>query len=124
MKRLLLIVAVCLGAGAAAGAPASEEEAVAQEIRVEGAFIASPFKLRPDDPVREMIMRMNERAETERAAELQTANQSSISRLLELTRFIPIPLGSSENRVDTFFLGNNMRRDLNPPEKDVLSLSR
>lgn len=85
-----------------------------EEIRVEGTFTASQFELRRDPAVEGLIDRLTLRAAELRDRELQRANESSVTRLLELTRYIPIPLGSSENRVDTFFLSNDMRSDLNP----------
>ena len=124
MKRLIPVAAVLTLAGQVFAEPAAPAvEAGVEEIRVEGAFVASPFELRRDNVVREMVSRMSERAEAARAAELQKANESSVTRLLDLTRFIPIPLGSSENRVDSFFLQNYMRRDLKPRDEDRLSLS-
>lgn len=90
------------------------------EVRVEGAFTASPFELRRDKAVEIMIERLNLRAETLRSAELQHANESSVTRLLELTKYVPIPLGSSENRIDTFFLSNYMRKDFNPRDTSPL----
>jgi hypothetical protein len=92
------------------------QEAVAEEVRVEASFAASTFELRRDKAVQLLTDRLVLRADEIHAAELQHANENSVSRLLELTKYVPIPLGSSENRVDTFFLSNYMRSDLNPRE--------
>lgn len=117
MNRFLMSVVVSLGGATSC---LFAQEAVMDEVRVEGAFTASPFELRRDKAVEIMIERLNLRAETLRSAELQHANENSVTRLLELTKYVPIPLGSSENRIDTFFLSNYMRRDLNPRDTSPL----
>ena len=95
------------------------QEAVMEEVRVEGAF---DFKLEPPraSAVQIMIERLALRAENQRALDLQIANRTPLATLLNLTRYIPIPLGESDNRVDTFFLQNYMRPDLNPFERNPL----
>ncbi|MFN2475170.1 MAG: hypothetical protein ABR526_02370 [Chthoniobacterales bacterium] len=116
MRNLRLIAAASLSIGATflVCRHASAQEAVVEEVRVDGAFVASPFELRRDHAVEILTERMMSRAAELRAAELHLANENPATRLLELTKYIPIPLGSSENRVDTFFLSNYMRADLNP----------
>ena len=54
-----------------------------------------------------------------KARELKEANKSSLTNLLELTRYVPIPL-PGDARIDTFMQENYMRADLNPREKDSL----
>jgi hypothetical protein len=49
-----------------------------------------------------------------RTAELDEANKSSATKLLDLTRYSPLSLGASDPRIDTFFQQNYMRADLNP----------
>ncbi len=95
------------------------QEAVMEEVRVEAAF---DFKLEPprESAVQIMIERLALRAETQRALDLQIANRTPLATVLDLTRFIPIPLGGSDNRVDTFFLQNYMRPDLNPSQRNPL----
>ena len=91
-------------------------------------IVEAPFDVRLELPkeshVQIMIERLRLRAETERAAELKIANRDAVSRLLDLTKYSPIPLGASEDRVDTFFLQNALRADLNPRHDDPLSLRR
>lgn len=77
-----------------------------------------------DRAVTELRERLSLRSEAERARELEKANESPVTKLLELTKYIPIPLGGSENRVDTFFQQNYMRADLNPRASDPLDLER
>ncbi len=95
------------------------QEAVMEEVRVEAAF---DFKLEPPraSAVQIMIERLALRAESHRTLDLQIANRSPLATLLDLTRYCPIPLGASDNRVDTFFLQNYMRPDLNPSERNLL----
>ena len=121
MKHLRHVAAVLsLGAAFLICRQTSAQEAVAEEVRVEGAFVASPFELRRDHAVEILSDRMTLRAAELRSAELQRANENSVTRLLDLTKYSPIPLGSSENRVDTFFLSNYMRADLNPRRDNSL----
>lgn len=100
-----------------------EGVAIMEEIIVE-----APFDVRLQSPneaaVQIMIERLRLRSENERAAELKIAHRDPVSRVLDLTRYSPISLGASENRVDTFFLQNALRPDLNPRNDDPLSLQR
>ena len=102
---------------------AQEDVATMEEIIVE-----APFDVRVELPkeshVQIMIERLRLHAETERALELKIANRDPVSRILDLTHYSPIPLGASENRVDTFFMQNALRADLNPRKDDPLSLRR
>ena len=102
-------------AGLLLNASAFSQEAVLEEINVESTFL-SDLELRQEKAVQELIGRLQLRAETERSIELEIANRSPLSNLLNLTRYSPIPAGSSEDRVDMFFLENYMRPDLNPHE--------
>jgi len=101
---------------------ASGQEAVVEEVRVEGSF-SSGLQIRPDPAVRELRDRLTLRGTEQRALELEKANENVVTKLLNLTRYIPIPLGGSEDPVDTFFLQNQMRPDLNPPTTDPLGLN-
>ena len=89
------------------------QEAVMEEVRVEGSF-SSSLELPNDRAVDIFTRRLSERAEAKHEFELQLANRSTLTTLLSLTSAMPIPLGSSENRIDTFSLQNYMRVDLNP----------
>lgn len=102
---------------------AQEDVAIMDEIIVEAPFDVR-LELPKESTVKFMIERMQLRAETERALEMKIANRDPISRLLELTKYSPIPLGASESRIDTFFLQNALRADLNPRTDDPLALRR
>ncbi len=97
------------------------QEAVMEEVRVEG---VSPLELSNDRAVDLFTRRLLERDEVKHALELQLANRNPLTTLLSLTSAVPIPLGSSENRVDTFFLQNYVRADLNPTKENPLFDSR
>ncbi|MDQ6624927.1 MAG: hypothetical protein M3Y69_02120 [Verrucomicrobiota bacterium] len=112
---LSLGLASWIGSGHAAA-----QEGVAEEVRVEATFVASPFELQRDHAVEILAERLTLHTAALHSAELQRANENSVTRLLELTKYIPIPLGSSENRVDTFFQSNYMRVDLNPRGENPL----
>ena len=102
---------------------AQEDVATMEEIIVE-----APFDLRLQPPkesaVQIMIERLRLRSETAHALDLKIANRDPVSRILDLTRYSPIPLGASEDRVDSFFMQNALRAELNPRKDDPLSLRR
>ena len=108
-------VVVCVGIVR----PAVGQEAVMEEIRVEASFTSS-LELPSDRAVDLLTRRLLEREDANREFELRLANRGALTTLLDLTRVIPIPLGGSENRIDTFLLQNYMRADLNPPKRSAL----
>jgi hypothetical protein len=69
------------------------------------------FELRLDPTFSKFVDTMIRQGELERAIELERANRSVITRLLEYTRFIPYRV---RPEVDTFFQQNYLRVDLNP----------
>ncbi len=103
--------------------PAGAQEDVAE---MDEFIVEAPFDVRlelPDErAVKHLLELMQVRVEAERALALRVANRDPLSRILELTKYSPIPLGSSEVRVDTFFLQNALRPD--PRRDDPLSLRR
>ncbi len=117
MNRFARLVPALLLATGAHGF--AQQEITIEEIRVE-----AKIDLRLEPPsvsaVRFLVDELTARADLRRATELRVANQSSLTTLLDLSRFIPIPLGASDNRVDTFFLQNYTRADLNPRESNPL----
>ena len=113
LALLSLLVCLLLAQRAAA------QEVVMEEIRVEASF-SSSLELPSDRAVDTLTRQLREGAEAKERFELQLANRDPLTTLLSLTSVIPIPLGSSENRVDTFFLQNYMRADLNPRKDNPL----
>ena len=116
-KFIALVVAIF----SSAISHAAEEEAVMDEIIVE-----APFDLRLQLPneshVEIMIDRLTLKAEMARALELEVANRTPLNVLLDLTKYSPIHMGSSDSRIDTYFTENFMRADLNPRIEDPLTL--
>lgn len=94
----------------------SAQEAALEEIRVEGSF-EEGLELPRDRAVEFLIKHLNLVEETARARELQKANESVVTKFFDLTRYSPISFGASDSRLDTFFLQNSMRADLNPGRK-------
>jgi hypothetical protein len=96
----------------------------AQEVTLEEVRVEAPAESLLDVPVTNELQKFVERLRLQesvvRATELQIANQSITTKLLNLTRYSPIPLGGSDSRVDTFFLQNYTRADLNPREDNPL----
>ncbi|MFL6531626.1 MAG: hypothetical protein ACJ8KX_14260 [Chthoniobacterales bacterium] len=119
MKRRSVTKALVRLMLVAAAASAVAQEISLEEIKVEGAFV-SPLELPLSKSIDQLIERLRLRDENARELQLHEANKSSLTTLLDLTRFVPIPLGGSEARVDAFMQENYMRADLNPREKDSL----
>lgn len=103
--------------------PAAGQEAITSEVRVDGSFTAWHFELRRDKAVQILTDRLTSRAAELRSAELQRADESIVTRLLELTKYSPFRFGN-DPRVDTFFLSNSMRPDLNPRNDNRLFLTK
>jgi hypothetical protein len=114
--RLLLFVGLLASV-------AHAQELVLEEVVVEGKFEAS-LELQQNRAADEFTKRLQLHFESARVLELERANTSAVTRVLELTRYVPIPMGASENRIDTYFFQNPMRADLNPRSDDPLSLRK
>lgn len=117
VTRLLLIVL-------ALPALAVEDEI----MTLEEIIVEEPFDVRLQLPqpsaVNQIIARLRLHHESLRAADLEVAHRHPLTRVLDLTRYSPVPLGASEDRIDTFFISNAMRPDLNPREEDPLELRK
>lgn len=112
MRLRVVLLLLCISGALA-------QEITLEEIEIEAVYI-SPLELplsKSLDRLAEQLRLMDEQA---RAQQLRATNESSVTKVLELTRYIPIPLGASESRIDTFFQQNYMRADLNPPAKSTL----
>ena len=94
-------------------ADARAQEVTLEEVRVE----AEPESLL-HVPVTNELQRFVERLRLDdfakRASALEEANKSTVTKLLDLTRYSPLSLGESDPRADTFFQQNYTRADLNP----------
>ena len=98
-----------------------------EEVRVEATFSSGLQLQRQNPAIDELLKRLELRDQQRRELELQEANKSSATKvidLLKLPAWVPFGFGPSENKVDTFFQQNYMRADLNPRKEDPLSLSR
>jgi len=102
---------------------ARAQELVLEEMVIEAEF-ETKLELQQNRAADEFTKRLRLHAESLRALELEKANTSVATRMLDLTRYIPIPMGASENRVDTYFQQNHMRADLNPRIEDPLALRK
>jgi hypothetical protein len=124
MMRALAQLAIISALSVLVAGPVAAQEAYMEEIIIEENPFDVRLELPPPSAVQIMIERLILRAEAARTLEVQIANRNPIGTLLDQTKYIPIPLGASENRIDTFFMQNSMRPDLNPRDDDVLSLGR
>ncbi len=103
------------------------QEAVMEEVRVEATFSSGLQLQRPDSAVTELLNRLELRDQQKREQELQEANKSGATKVLELLKlpaWVPFRLGASENETDTFFQQNYMRPDLNPRRDNPLFSDR
>ncbi len=97
---------------------ASAQEITLEEVKVESTFLA-PVELPISKTLEQFIARLRLDDERVHERELRAANKSSLTTILELTRYSPIGLGSSDPRIDTT-QANYLRADLNPREKNPL----
>jgi len=98
---------------------AEEPEVLTLEEIVVEETIDLRLELPKESSVQIMIDRLTLRAETQRALDLEIANRTPLTTVLDLTKYVPIPLFSGSSKpVDTFFQENYMRLDLNPREKN------
>jgi hypothetical protein len=92
-------------------------------VVVESTIDFRDLQLHESKAMNEFVEKLQLRDAEVRGAELQKLHQSSVTTILDLTRYSPIPLGGSGSGPDTFFMQNYMRRDLNPRETDPLQLN-
>ena len=98
------------------------QEAVMDEGRVAAAF-SSGLELQRSTAVEELLKRLELRDAEKREAELHEANKHGATKVLDLMKlpaWLPLGLGASESRVDSFFQQNYMRADLNPKKENPL----
>lgn len=88
----------------------SEEPPAKNQLRIDDS-LTYRLELQRQRPLRLFIDSLVLKDADIRASELQVLNQSGFTTLLDLTRFIPLRF---KPEVDTFFLQNYMRPDLNP----------
>lgn len=116
-SALLTALAVCMASIAVA------QEAVMEEVRVEATFSSGLELQRQNPAIEELLKRLELRDQQRRELELQEANKSSATKvidLLKLPAWVPFGFGPSENKVDSFFQQNYMRADLNPRKENPL----
>jgi hypothetical protein len=104
-RRHLAVVALCASLLTLRCVLAEEETAVLtlEEIVVEET-IDLRLELPKESAVQMMIDRLTLRAETQRALDLEIANRTPMTTILDLTKYVPIPLFSGSSKpVDTFF---------------------
>ena len=115
--------ASALAAAVSVASSASAQEAVMEEVRVEATFSSGLQLQRQNPAIDELLKRLEMRDGQRRELELQEANKSSATKVLDLLKLparVPFGLGPSENKVDSFFQQNYMRADLNPRKENPL----
>jgi hypothetical protein len=66
-----------------------------------------------DDAIRHTIETMKARDEMQRVLDLKAADASIFTRAIDLFRFVPFKLSSSDSKADDFFTPNYLRTDYN-----------
>ena len=121
IKRLHLAAAIA--AAVLVANSASAQEAVMEEVRVEATFSSGLQLQRQNPAIDELLKRLELRDQQRRELELQEANKSSGTKVIELLKlpaWVPFGFGPSESKVDSFFQQNYMRADLNPRKENPL----
>ena len=123
ISRLQIRSALLTAIVAVAAAGALAQEAVMEEVRVEATFSSGLELQRQNPAIDELLKRLELRDQQRRELELQEANKSTSTKvidLLKLPAWVPFGFGASESKVDSFFQQNYMRADLNPRKENPL----
>jgi hypothetical protein len=72
-----------------------------------------------DRVIQELVSAINSHDEAQYSFELRTANESVVTRAIDLLRFIPFKLSSSDMKSDEFLTPNYLRVDLDRPVGDA-----
>ena len=67
---------------------------------------------------REVVERMSQESEAQHALELHAADQSIFERTIDLLRFVPLKLSSSDLKSDDFLTPNYLRPEYSLPVRD------
>jgi hypothetical protein len=92
--------------------PAGEEP----KLTTSFTFSLSPYRERA---VGEMLDVVKQQDDAMRVRDLQAANATFFSRAIDLLRFVPFKLSSSNGNMDDFFTPNYLRPDYNPPSSQA-----
>jgi hypothetical protein len=68
-----------------------------------------------DRTIQDIVGTINDRDEAQHSLELHTANESVFTRAIDLLRFVPFKLSSSDINSDEFFTPNYLRADYDRP---------
>jgi hypothetical protein len=66
-----------------------------------------------DDGLRQTVETMKVRDEMQRMLDLKAVDASAFTRAIDLFRFVPFKLSSSDSKADDFFTANYLRSDYN-----------
>ena len=92
--------------------PAGEEPKLTNSFT----FTLSPYHERAAG---EMLDAMKQYDEAMRARDLRAADATLFSRAIDLLRFVPFKLSSSNGNMDDFFTPNYLRADYNEPSSEA-----
>jgi len=103
---------------AALGSTLAQSESGTDAPKVTESFT---FTLNPhhDDTIRLTIETIRVRDEMQRRLDLKAANTSVFTRVIDLFRFVPLKLSSSDITADDFFTPNYLRADYNRPTSEA-----
>ena len=72
-----------------------------------------------DRVIQDIVGAINSHDEAQHAFELRTANESIFTRAIDLLRFVPLKLSSSDMKSDDFFTPNYLRGDFDKPVSEA-----
>jgi hypothetical protein len=113
MMPISVICRSIIFAGAACSALGSVQAQSASAIDAPRLTEAFSFTLtrQRDDTIRHTIETMEARDDMQRMLDLKAADASIFTRAIDLLRFVPFKLSSSDSKADDFFTPNYLRTD-------------
>ena len=110
---LFVIIAIAaLSSGRAQSASPSESPKLTQDF----SFTLGAHR---DRVIQDIVGALNSQEEARYSFELRTANESVVTRAIDLLRFVPFKLSRSDMKSDDFFAPNYLRGDLDKPVSEA-----
>jgi len=108
----VIIAIAALSSGRAQSASPSESPKLTEEF----SFTLGTHR---DRPIQDIVDAINSHDEAQHSFELRTANESVFTRAIDLLRFVPFKLSSSDMKSDDFFTPNYLRVDFDKPVSEA-----
>jgi hypothetical protein len=108
----VIIAIAALSSGRAQSASSSESPKLTQDF----SFTLGAHR---DRVIQDIVGAINSHDEAQQSFELRTANESVFTRAINLLRFVPFKLSSSDMKSDDFFIPNYLRVDFDNPVSEA-----